>query len=622
MRPALALRSGTGFLLLVGGCSVALAQNPAVIDGLSGGIVLGLRSVDTSGAVNKYREDINLDDGVRVLDLALDYEAPSADTLVDRIHVTAANLGGDPFEAAHVEVRKFGSYRLRLDRFRSEYFYDDTILPPPLASINASTGGDFHRFDFERVRESAALDITVSPQTQVSLGLLRQTRTGDSTTTLDIQRDEFELDRPLDESLNALNLGVTHGWDKVRLSFEEEVREFENASQIFLPGASPGANTTDPAELQYFFLDQFYDYKSRGHTLRLIAEPAERVDLSALWRREDLDLDLAASESALGTDYTGVPFSTDVAGPADVGRDSEVAGIDAGYAIGSRARLIAGIRTSTLDQSGALAFGADQGSGDWRIETDGYELGAEYAFGSKLILAAGWSSESRDTAYTQLLNATGHSEFVTTDRDGFFVRLRFETANDVELTAAVEDNSIDDPFALASPTASRRYRVSLRHAWDNGLALSGGYRQTDVDNTTSGWAADTRQTNLRLSYRTGRLELSAGYSDVDLDRDISQLVTAGSVQALYAIAYRADSSFADASVRWSWSERTMLGGSLRSYENQGSFAVERDDWRAFLAHVINDSYSVEFSYRSIDYVEDLFDDFDADILEAAVRLSW
>ena len=55
-----------------------------------------------------------------------------------------------PVRDIHFGVRKYGAYHLRLDRRRSEYFYDDTILPATLASFSGSTGGDFHRFDFER----------------------------------------------------------------------------------------------------------------------------------------------------------------------------------------------------------------------------------------------------------------------------------------------------------------------------------------------------------------------------------------------------------------------------------------------------------------------------------------
>jgi hypothetical protein len=594
------------------------AQPPA----FSGGVTLGARNVDTGGAESKYREDINLDDGVRVLDLDLRYRPPDGTGPIDRADLTANNLGGDPFETLRLDVRKYGAYALRLDRRRSTYFYDDTILPAELASITGSTGGDFHSFDFERVRETAALDITVSPATEVSLDLRRQRRTGDSTTTLDVQRDEFELDRPIDESMNGLGIGVTQRWQRVSLIYEETREEFENTSELFLPGASSGQNTADPAELLFFALDQSYDYESRAHSLRVLVTPSDRLDIGTLWRREDLGLDLRASETAAGTDFTGLPFATNASGPTRVGRDSEVVGANVGWRLGSRSRLIAAARSSELDQRGRSLLGVDTGSGDWRIDNDGYELGAEHALASNLIVAAGWSSESRTAWFSRSFNGGNLSERENTGREGFFLRLLWNTPSGLDLTAAIEDNSIDDPFTLASPTDSRRYKLSVKRSWDNGLSLRASQRRTDVENGRSGWAADTSQSDVRLSYRREALELSAGYGRIDVARAIDQAVIAGSLQVLYPVAYTADSRLADLRARWQLDTRTAFGASFRVYDNRGSFRLERDDWTLFVERELTTSYALAVNYRRIDFAEASFDDYDAGILELAVRLSW
>lgn len=618
---AVLVRTALVLLALAGATQHALAQQ-STSETLSGTVALGFRSVDTSGAVTKYREDINLDDGVRLFDLAVSYRPATGNGPVDYVDLTANNLGGDPFEAVRIDVRKFGAYKLRLDRRRSEYFYEDAILPAALASITGSTGGDFHHFDFERIRESAALDIELSPATALSFGLERQRREGDSTTTLDIQRDEFELEKPLDESSDAFRFGVQHAWQRVSLIIEESVSTFENTSELFLPGASPGQNTTDQAALQFFRLDQSYDYDSRGHLVRIVADPTDRLDLRALWRLEDVDLDMRAAESSAGTDFASAPFATSASGPAKVRRESKVAGLDLGYRLETRARLVAAVRSTRLDQNGALLFGTDQGTGHWAIDTDGYELGAEIAVMSNLLLAGGWSSESRDTDHAQALNAVPAGEALETDRDGYFLRLLYTSPRSVEFSAAIEDNSIDDPFTLASPSDSRRYKASVRYAWDNGLSLNGSYKRTDVENDTSSWAADTRQADLRVSYGGDAVELSAGYSEIDLARSVTQNVTGGTLQVPFAIVYGADSSFFDVSGRWTAGSRFALGGSLRGYENDGSFPLERDDWRAFVEFDMTDDYTLQLNYRGIDYVEEVFDDYDANIVEIAVRLDW
>ncbi len=51
-------------------------------------------------------------------------------------------------------------------------------------------------------------------------------------------------------------------------------------------------------------------------------------------------------------------------------------------------------------------------------------------------------------------------------------------------------------------------------------------------------------------------------------------------------------------------------------------AVDRDDLRAFVGVRLTEDYTLEVAYREFDYLEDVFDDYDAEILELALRLDW
>ena len=616
------LATGSALLVLIHGSPPGIAQQ-APAPALTGSVTLGVRSVDLSGTEDKYREDINLDDGLRVLDVTLRY-APSAaeDRAVDRVDFDASNLGGDPFETARLRVRKYGAYDLKLDHRRSAYFYADTILPASLADVAGSTGGDFHHFDFERVRDTADLDIRLSPRTQLSLGLERQTRKGESTTTLDVQRDEFEIERPLDESLNVLTFGIQHRWRNVTLIFDEQLRDFENTTELFLPGAAAGANTADPAELLFFRFGQAYDFSSRRHSLRVLADPSARLGLRAVFQREDLELDLAANEEAAGTGFTGAPFATDASGRAENARDLEHAAFELTFAVNDRIRLLANAAVRTLDQRGLLRFGADQGSGDWRIDTQGLELGIEFALRPNLLLAAGWSEESREVEQIQALNGPFAAVMQETDRSGYFGRLLFTTEDGLELTASVENGSIDDAFTLASPTGRTRYEASAKKRWANGISLTANHRRTDTENDLSGWRADTAQTDVHAAYRNESIELLAGAGRVQLERDAQPLVTAGTRQDLFLIDYDADARFWDVSLSWFLNRQLMLGGSLRSYDNRGSYTLDRDDLRLYADVAVGEDYTLRLSYRDVEYAEDPFDAYDAQILEVGLRLDW
>jgi hypothetical protein len=152
--------------------------------------------------------------------------------------------------------------------------------------------------------------------------------------------------------------------------------------------------------------------------------------------------------------------------------------------------------------------------------------------------------------------------------------------------------------------------------------VAGTYRRLDAENDGSGWGADTEQTDLRASYRTGRLELSGGLGEIRNERDADRLVTSGTRQDLFAIDYVVDSAFLDLGVRWASDGRWALGGDLRSYENDGSFPLERDDLRIYAEIRLDGSYTLDVGYRSIEYSEDAFDAYDAELLEVGIRLSW
>jgi predicted porin len=595
-------------------------------DTFSGHFAVGYRDVDVSGDEAKYDQHINLDDGARLFDLGFVFqpqrdESSPAD-MPDRVEFNASGLGGDPYESLQLRIKKYGAYRFKYDRRSSDYFYEDLLLLPEDASIEGSTGGDFHHFDFERVRDSLDLDIDLNDRATLSLGFDRHDKNGDSTTTLDVEREEFELDKPIDETLEAYNVGLRYGWDKVTLTITERWQDYDNASSAFLPGFSPGTDPTEPTELDFFFLDQPYGYDAREHQVNLRLRPDKRWDIQLNARLSDLDLDMQANERAQGLDFIGAPFTTDVTGSADIDRDTQLYDLAVSYAVSDRLLVTASVRQQNLDQDGTLQFGTVDGISSWEIDTTGFELGVDVALNDALTLAAGWSNERRDTSFGQESEGIVVTEDVETDRDGFYAHLSYRPNRNLQVTFSAETNSIDDPFTLASATDSQRYRLRARYRWDNGLTLNATYRRTEYENDNSGWESDTEQTDVRLTYSTDRLTVSVGAALVDLQRDIDQLVTGGFRQDLFAISYAADADFWDGSVRWRLTDRIDLAASYRTYDNDGSFSVDRDDARAAVEVALPDNYGLQLSYRNVDYEEDQLESFDVDIWEVALKYRW
>ncbi len=612
---------GSAAVLLMASATAARAQGSAG-ETFSGRFSAGIRSVDVSGSQTKYQEDIDLDDGPRLFDLGFEYRPNDSAAKVDLVELEASNLGGDPFENLHLAVRKFGMFDFKLDRHRSRYFYHDTLTPEELASVPGSTGGDFHLFDFERVRDSAGLDIHISPRTEFNLDLEHWTRTGNSTTTLDIERDEFELDKPLEESLGTVGLGLRHAWDKITLIAEERLGNFESEGEIFLPGYSEGSNVDDTAALAYFRFNQPSEYDQRMHTVRILTRPTPRLKFDAGFRRSDFELDMTAEESSAGTSFAGAPFSTALTGFAAVDRTSDVGDLELGYLVSDRIEISLSAHNSTLDQAGYSLLDAAEAQTSWRIESDRLEASIGIAVAASVQITAGFSTDDRDVSQVHDVADPLTAHASGTSRDGYFVELHYNPTGALALTAAVEDNSIDDAYTLSSPTDGRRYRVNVRYRWENGIALSGSYRIYDLENELSGWSGDTEQGEIRLSRQREQLSWTFGLGNIDYSRNIDQLVTGGTRTDLFVIAYAADSDFLDGSVRWQLRPNLALGGQYATYENTGSFPVDRDDFRGFLEVDLDAGYVVQLAYRDVSYDEDVFDDYDAKIIELGVGFRW
>lgn len=592
----------------------------------TGHVAVGYRDVDTSGDKTKYQQHINLENGARLFDLGLLYEERPAEQrsalMPERIEVNAYGLGGEPFRSVGIDARRYGVYRLRYQHSSSDYFYEDLLLRPEDVSAVNVTGGDYHHFDFERERDTLDFEIDLSERATFDLGFSRHRKQGDSTTVLDIEREEFELDKPIDEELSSWDLGFRYAWDKVTLTLTERWHDYDNDSAAFLPEFSPGSSAGAPTQLDYYFLDQPYGFKSREHGVGLRVRPTQRWDLQFNALAGDLDLDLSARERGQGRGFTGAPLMRDFTGAGSIDRDTRLYDFEATFALNDQIQLSASMRRNELDQQGDLAFGAITGSSEWRIETTGYELGVDFAVTNTLTVGGGWSGEQRVTDYRQQQTGRSALDRVETDRNGFFAHLAYQPNRNAEVTFSVEDNSIDDPFTLASATDSLRYRVRAQLRWDNGFSFSASHHRTDYENNNTDWQSVTTQTDLRVSWTAGPVTLSGGAGFVDLKRNIDQLVVGGFRRDLFLLEYEADADFLDGNIRWRASERIDLSVSYRDYSNDGSFPVDRSDFRAVIAVDLTQHYGLQIRYRNADFTEDQLESFETDLWEIALDIRW
>jgi hypothetical protein len=84
---------------------------------------LGYRFVDTDGSINRYLSEINVRDGLRVLDYSLDMRArPGEGLLFDSLRAEVSNAGGDASQYFSLRADKSRAYKFDAKVRRFNYF--------------------------------------------------------------------------------------------------------------------------------------------------------------------------------------------------------------------------------------------------------------------------------------------------------------------------------------------------------------------------------------------------------------------------------------------------------------------------------------------------------------------
>ena len=238
-----------------------------------GNFTFGYRAVDTSGAYDKYREHINLEKGVRLFNFNLTYLATNdLKKLFDRIDMNVYNFGGDPFETFSLSIQKYGTYKFQYRPKEIRLFLRDR------------PGRARRSLRLPQLRFQPDLrQRPVQPDPEQKYQRLSEFRPlspnpASSVTTFDINRLEIEIDKPLSEKLTEVAFGFDLHINRYSLVFEERIQDYKNSNSLFLPGyADGGPGAAYPASLDYFRLNQPYDFKSNFHIFRFNARPLDNL---------------------------------------------------------------------------------------------------------------------------------------------------------------------------------------------------------------------------------------------------------------------------------------------------------------------------------------------------------
>lgn len=611
---------GVTFLLSI---SLALPDEEDILK-WEGNFEFGYRYVDVSGNIDKYYEDLNIRKGPRLLSLNFDI-LPSGKykKYFDLFNLYASTLGGDPFESYGFTFKKYDNFNLRYAHRKATYYYHDIILPPDQASIEETTGGDFHTYNFNRTFDNLYFDIRLLDKAKFFVSFDRQQRTGESTTTLDISRDEFEFDKSLNELKTEYRGGVQVNLDKVDFFLEGSYRDYENHSRMFLPGFSLGENPEGPTTLAFFELMAPYEFTMPMFTARVNARPTTRIKATAAYIFSDLNMELDYDENAFGVSYTGLPLDYETTGQAEISRKFNLFDIDLSFQALDKVYLIGGFRYHKLNQEGELSIDNEIENTMVDIKTSIFEAGTQVLPFKTLSVTGGLRLESRNALYE--IESAGPEETKQTKRTTFFFNTNYSLSQKFNLMAEYERGSFKDPFTLMSPTDLNRFKVRAKIRPIAGLNLILAFLRKDLDNDDRGGKFDSDTYSFDASYGIkDKLYISAGYSRQNIKTSITNIIPFNLPfppfysESTWDILYEGGNNTFRGSLKYIISKNIAAGIMAYHYTNSGTWELDWTKLRGWLRYIFDSSYSLFLSFQYNDYDEEKFnfDDYSSNIITA------
>ncbi|MCP4149038.1 MAG: hypothetical protein GY757_14920 [bacterium] len=572
----------------------------------SGAVLVGYRGVDVEGVESKYKEDYNLESGPRLFSLSFHY-TPDGKTkkLLDSLSLHVHNLGGDPFESFRLDAVKYGKYKFDYHRRKSTYFYQDILQ-----------GHDFHHYNFERIHDSGMLKLWLSNAVRFYIDFDRYTKKGSSTTSLDISRDEYEFDKPVDESSSETTLGLEFALKRFTVVFEEKIHDYTNSNSFFLPGMSLGENPSDSALLNYFYINQPYDFRSFTHTGRIVARPSDKMLIRASAQLFDQDFRLSYSESTSGVTYMGSEFANTYTGEAQFDRTMTLLDLDISYLFTSKFAFVGAVRYHKLEQEGEMDIYDVTMPHELTFNTLGMEAGLQVQASSKLAVTTGVRYEKRE------VDEEGHIE--ETKRTGFFGNLKFKLCKKISLTGDYQYGTFDNPFTPVSPTDFHKARFTAKYKGKSCYLSTSYLYKVNENDVNDGWKSEQNQFSARTGYYNKTVKFGLGYSMIYTKTEGDRNFVFYGSPSTWNILYEGRANLFDANLSFKIKGNAKLGLYANYYMNEGSWEVKRITIKPFITVNFCDGFLGRLAYRYVKFEEDLYgyNDYEANIIEVSFGYKW
>ena len=292
---------------------------------------------------------------------------------------------------------------------------------------------DVHTLNFDRVTDSGLVKIWLGNSSNFYLNFNRFTKKGDSVTTIDINRIEFEFDKPTEEESKDITVGLNVNFEN-RYTFviEQKFQEYDTTNSMFLPGfADGGSSSSYPSSLNYFFLNQPYSLDSSSQRLQFNARPFNFLLFAGSIQLMKQEMDLSYSEGADGTTYLGRIFSYNKNGSGNFDRNINLYNLDTTLLLTHKLAIVGAFRYSTFEQTGNFLIVDTSEDAALDYKNLDFEGGLQYQFSPEFSLTAGYRNETR--TLNEGIETVDFED--KTQKNSFFGNLKLDIKRKLKLTA-------------------------------------------------------------------------------------------------------------------------------------------------------------------------------------------
>ena len=209
----------------------AASPVPASEAPLTGWIDIGYRWYsDVGGSFDTYRSIVNLGEGPKFIGSEFTWTNP-ARRWMERLHVRAANWGGDPYGTLHVDAYKSHAYDFRGDYRDFAYFNFLPSFADPLLSRGITLNEQ--SFDTRRHLSDLSLDLLPGNWFIPYLGFERNSSFGTGATVFVSDANDYPVPTRLRDSTNLYRGGVRFEFRRMHVTLEEGGTSFKDDQSLF-----------------------------------------------------------------------------------------------------------------------------------------------------------------------------------------------------------------------------------------------------------------------------------------------------------------------------------------------------------------------------------------------------